>query len=154
MNILGLARHGLTNFEQIAVLAVMAVAILALLYAWFLRGTVLKKDKGTAKMQEVWEAIRIGANGYLSRQLRTILPAIGILGVALFLSVIVVEPSIEAQQEFGYLGTNNVIWIVAVGRTIAFIMGATFSLTVGQLGMRMAIQASVRSLLPLHAVPC
>src|SRR5690606_21630665 len=35
--------------------------------------------------------------------------------------------------------------IIAIGRTIAFIMGAGFSLIVGQLGMRMAIQASVRS---------
>ncbi len=146
MDLLGLSKHGLTTpFEQISVLCVLAVALISLLYAWFLRGTVLKKDKGTEKMQEVWEAIRIGANGYLSRQLRTILPAIGILAVALFLSVIVVEPSAEAQQEFGYLGANNVMWVVAVGRTVAFIMGATFSLTVGQLGMRMAIQASVRS---------
>ncbi|MEN6312505.1 MAG: sodium-translocating pyrophosphatase, partial [Acidobacteriota bacterium] len=35
--------------------------------------------------------------------------------------------------------------IIAIGRTIAFIMGASFSLIVGQLGMRMAIQANVRA---------
>jgi K(+)-stimulated pyrophosphate-energized sodium pump len=146
MDILGLSRHGLqTPFEQLAVLGVLVVAVISLLYAWFLRGNVLKKDTGTEKMREVWEAIRIGANGYLARQLKTILPAIGILAVALFLSVIIVEPSLEAKQEFGYLGDSAVTWIVAVGRTVAFIMGATFSLIVGQLGMRMAIQASVRS---------
>ena len=91
-------------------------------------------------MQEVWNAIRIGADSYLSRQLQTILPAIGLLTVALFLSVYVVPPSQEALQEF----PQNTQIIIAVGRTLAFIMGATFSLMVGQLGMRMAIQANVR----------
>jgi K(+)-stimulated pyrophosphate-energized sodium pump len=146
MNILGLARHGLnTPFEQIAVLGVLVVALISLLYAWLLRGNVLKKDKGTQAMQDVWNAIREGANGYLQRQLKTILPAIALLTVALFLSVAVVEPSAEAQQEFGQFGDTGVMLIVAFGRTIAFIMGASFSLIVGQLGMRMAIQASVRA---------
>jgi len=141
MDILGLARHGLNNFEQIGVLAVLIVAFISLIYAWLLRGTVMKKDKGTAKMQEVWEAIKIGADSYLSQQLRTILPAIGILLIALFLSVYVVPPSYEAKLEF----PNNTQLIIAVGRALAFVLGATFSLLVGQLGMRMAIQASVRS---------
>jgi K(+)-stimulated pyrophosphate-energized sodium pump len=141
MNILGLARHGLSNFEQIAILGVVITAFISLLYAWLLRGTVMKKDTGTKKMQEVWNAIRIGAEGYLGRQVRSILPAIGLLTIALFLSVYVIPPSAEATEEFG----NNAQIVVAIGRTIAFIMGAFFSLTVGQLGMRMAIQASVRS---------
>lgn len=145
MNILGLgARHGLSSFEQIAILAVLITAFISLLYAWLLRGTVLKKDKGTTKMQEVWDAIRIGADSYLSRQLRTILPAIGILCVALFLSIYVVPPSSEALIEFPADKYNTVL-IMAIGRAAAFILGATFSLMVGQLGMRMAIQASVRS---------
>lgn len=146
MDIFGMSRHGLTTaFEQLAVLGVVIVAGLSLVYAWFLRGKVLKKDKGTEKMQEVWEAIRIGADGYLQQQFKTILPAIGILTIAIFLSVAVVEPSLEAQREFGHLGEDAVMWIIAFGRTIAFIMGAFFSLLVGQLGMRMAIQASVRA---------
>lgn len=142
MNILGLARHGLNDFEQIAVIGVLVIAFISLLYAWLLRGNVLNKDKGTPKMQEVWNAIRIGADTYLNQQLRTILPLIGLLGVALFLSVYVVPPSQEAVNEFG---AQNAQIIVAIGRTIAFIMGASFSLTVGQLGMRMAIQANVRA---------
>src|SRR5574340_1557017 len=146
MDILGLSRHGLnTAFEQLAVLGVVIVAGLSLVYAWFLRGKVLKKDKGTEKMQEVWEAIRVGADGYLKQQFKTILPAIGILTIAIFLSVAVTEPSRQAQMEFGYMGDQAVRWIVAVGRTLAFITGATFSLLVGQLGMRMAIQANVRA---------
>ncbi|HHY88142.1 MAG TPA: sodium-translocating pyrophosphatase [Chloroflexi bacterium] len=145
MDILGLARHGLNTFEQIGIVSVLVVAFISLAYAWFLRGKVLNKDKGTPEMQVVWDAIRIGANSYLGSQLRTILPAIGLLTVALFLSVAVVEPSPAARREFANLGEQGIVLMVAAGRTVAFIMGATFSLLVGQLGMRMAIQASVRS---------
>ena len=142
MDILWLgSRHGLNTFEQIAILGVVLTAFISLLYAWLLRGNVLKKDKGTQKMQEVWNAIRIGADSYLNRQLRTILPIIGALTVVLFLSVYVVHPSQAATAEFG----KNAQIVVAIGRTIAFIMGASFSLIVGQLGMRMAIQANVRA---------
>ncbi len=142
MNILGLgSRHGLNDFEQIAIIAVLVVAFISLLYAWLLRNSVLKHDKGTTKMQEVWDAIRIGADGYLSSQLKTILPAIGLLCIALFFSVYVSKPTAEATKEFG----DNALITVAFGRAIAFIVGATFSLLVGQLGMRMAIQANVRS---------
>ena len=142
MNILGLARHGLNSFEQIAIVCVLFTAFISLWYAWMLRKVVLKKDKGTEKMQEVWNAIRIGADSYLGRQLKRILPIIGILTVALFLSVYIVPASREAVREFG---EKNAQIIVAIGRTIAFIMGASFSLLVGQLGMRMAIQANVRA---------
>ncbi|MAT44559.1 MAG: sodium-translocating pyrophosphatase [Anaerolineaceae bacterium] len=142
MDILGLARHGLSNFEQIAVLGVIFIALISLSYAVWLRRSVLQKDKGTEKMQEVWNAIRIGADSYLNRQLKTILPAILLLTIALFLSVYVVAPSLEAEEEF--VG-QNVQMIIAIGRSIAFVLGATFSLMVGQIGMRMAIQASVRS---------
>jgi K(+)-stimulated pyrophosphate-energized sodium pump len=141
MDILGLARHGLNNFEQIAIVSVLVVAFISLIYASLLRRNVLKKDKGSPRMQEIWNAIRIGADSYLSRQLRTILPAIVLLAVALFFSVYIVPPSKEALQEF----PHNTQLIIALGRTIAFIVGATFSLLVGQLGMRMAIQANVRT---------
>ena len=142
MDILGLSRHGLTTaFEQWAIVGVLITAFISLLYAWLLHNTVLKHDTGTTKMQEVWNAIRLGADSYLSRQLRTILPAILLLVVALFLSVYVVEPSVEAVEEFG----DQARTIMAFGRAIAFVVGATFSMLVGQLGMRMAIQASIRS---------
>ena len=141
MDILGLARHGLNDFEQIAMIGVVLTAFLSLVYAWLLRAVVMKKDKGTAKMQEVWNAIRIGAEGYLGTQLRSIIPALLLLTVAMFFSVYVTPLTPEASEEF----PQNTLIIIAVGRTIAFIMGASFSLIVGQLGMRMAIQASVRT---------
>ena len=140
--LLNLGHHGLKpGFEQISVILVLCVAVIALIYAWLLRGNVLKKDKGTAKMQEVWEAIRVGANSYLKRQMKSILPAIVVLTIALFFSVYIVKPSDEAVREFG----NNAKIIIAIGRSVAFIVGASFSMLVGQLGMRMAVQANVRA---------
>ena len=141
MDILGLSRHGLNNFEQIAVLGVVVTAFISLIYAWLLRNIVLKKDKGTEEMQVVWNAIRIGADSYLNRQLKTILPVIALLTIALFFSVYIVPPSQEALEEF----PQNTQIIIAIGRTVSFILGALFSLMVGQLGMRMAIQANVRA---------
>jgi K(+)-stimulated pyrophosphate-energized sodium pump len=141
MDLFGLARHGLNSFEQIAIIGVVVTAFISLIYAWLLRGLVMKKDKGTQEMQVVWEAIRVGADSYLNRQLRTVLPAIGILTIALFFSVYIVSPTHEALEEF----PQNTTLIIALGRTIAFIVGATFSMMVGQLGMRMAIQANVRA---------
>jgi K(+)-stimulated pyrophosphate-energized sodium pump len=140
MDILGLSRHGLNAFEQYAVVGVVLTAIISLLYAWLLQKNVMKKEKGTVQMQKAWNAIRMGADTYLGRQLKTILPAIALLTVALFFSVYIVPPSQEALEEF----PNNTVLIIATGRAIAFIMGAAFSLMVGQLGMRMAIQANVR----------
>jgi len=140
MNIFGLAKHGLNNFEQLAIVFVLVTAVISLVYAWFLRGIVMKKDKGDDEMQRVWNAIRIGADSYLSRQLRTILPLIGLLTIVLFLSAYVVPLLPETIEEF----PENTNLIIAIGRTAAFIVGASFSLIVGQLGMRMAIQANVR----------
>jgi len=145
MDIFGMgSRHGLNNFEQIAILFVLFAAFLSLGYAWWLRGKVLKKDKGTSKMQEIWNAIRIGADSYLGRQLKTILPIMAILTLFMFFSVYIVPPSLEAQEEFKSLGPTGITLTIAFGRTIAFIMGASFSLLVGQLGMRMAVQANIR----------
>jgi K(+)-stimulated pyrophosphate-energized sodium pump len=138
------SRHGLNDFEQIAILCVLGAAFISLAYAAILRVVVLRKDKGTAKMQEIWKAISTGADAYLGRQLRTILPLIGVLTVVMFFSVYVVPPSAEAQTEFSSLGSQGITLVIALGRTIAFILGASFSLIVGQWGMRMAVQANIR----------
>jgi len=136
--------YGMNGFEQVAILSVLVVAVLGLLYALFLRKQIMREDKGSAKMLEVWNAIRSGADAYLKRQLVTILPLIGILTIALFLSVRIVPPSSEALERFSGYSESTVRWIIGIGRAIAFVMGAGFSLLVGQLGMRMAVQANVR----------
>ena len=136
--------HGLTTLEQTAIWAVFGVAILGLAYAVFLRSQIMREDKGTAKMQEVWGAIREGADSYLRRQLRSVLPLIALLTVALFLSVYIVPPTPEALERFAGQSESQVRLIIGLARAVAFVMGAGFSLTVGQIGMRMAVQANVR----------
>lgn len=138
------AMQGLTQLEAIAIWAVFGVAILGLLYAIFLRSQILREDKGTEKMQEVWGAIRDGANAYLQKQLRSILPLIAILTIALFLSVYIVPPTPEALERFEGLPADTVRLIIGVARALAFVMGAGFSLAVGQIGMRMAVEGNVR----------
>ncbi len=135
---------GLTPLETTAIWVVFGIAIIGLLYAVFLRSQILREDKGTEKMQEVWGAIKDGADAYLRKQFRSILPLIAILTIALFLSVYVVPPSPEAQERFkGFSDDQLKLWI-GIARALAFIMGAGFSLTVGQIGMRMAVEANVR----------
>ncbi len=136
--------EGLTSFEQIAIWSVLGIALIGLAYAWFLRSQILREDKGTEKMQEVWGAIRDGADAYLQQQLKSILPLIAILTVALFFSVYIVPPSPEALARFSENTPDQVKLIIGFARAIAFVMGAGFSLTVGQIGMRMAVQGNVR----------
>lgn len=133
-----------TPFEFYAIWSVLVIAILGLAYALMLRAQILRKDKGSAKMQEVWNAIRIGADAYLSRQARTILPLIFILTVVLFFSVYIVPPTQEALERFKGYPPDTVSLIIGLGRAAAFIMGAFFSMIVGQFGMRMAVQGNVR----------
>jgi len=133
-----------TLFEVIAIWGVLFIAFMGLGYALFLRRQVMGYDKGTPQMQEVWNAIRTGANAYLSRQLKSIIPLIAVLTVVLFLSVYVIPPSEEALLRFKNFSPDIVRLIVGFGRAIAFIMGACFSLMVGQFGMRMAVEGNVR----------
>jgi len=132
--------NGLTNIEQIMLMGVMGVSIISLIYALWLWKDTLSFDKGNEAMQVVWKAIRNGAEGYLKKQLNTIITVLIPLTVILFLSVYVVPPSEEAVLKFG----DSAVLIVAIGRTIAFIVGAAFSTLVGQLGMRVAIESNVR----------
>lgn len=155
--------YGLDSFERIAIWSVLGIAILGLLYAVFLRYQVLKEDKGTSRMQDVWNAIREGADAYLQRQLVTILPLIVILTIALFASIYIVPPTPEASDWYCMAVKQSPIELVeqcsealtaaesqqirtyiGIGRALAFVLGAGFSLMVGQIGMRMAVQGNVR----------
>ncbi len=134
----------LTPAEQIMIWAILGVAILGLAYALFLRNQILQEDKGTEKMQEVWNAIRDGAVAYLNSQTKIIIPFIGILTVALFLSVYVVPVTQEALDRFSGLSYETVRLIMGLGRAGSFVLGSLFSLAVGQIGMRMAVEGNVR----------
>jgi len=133
-----------TMFEIVGIWCVLLIALLGLGYALLLRRQVLKHDKGTGKMQEIWGSIKGGADAYLRRQLKSIIPLIAILTVLLFFSVYIVPPSEEAIKRFPGLSEGNIKIIIGFARAIAFIMGASFSLIVGQFGMRMAVEGNVR----------
>ena len=137
----------LNSFEQIAVWAVLGVAIFGIAYAFVLRSQILAQDKGTARMQEVWGFIKSGANAYLSRQFRTIAILIAILTFVLAASVFVIPPTLEAAHRFCAEGQTTcseaVLW-VAIGRAVAFLMGSLFSYTVGFVGMNVAVEGNVR----------
>ena len=129
-----------SNFERVSLFAVLLIALIGLYYASLLRRQTLSILLPGGKMQEVWDAIREGAEAYLASQWRIIRTMLVFLVVALFLSVWFVQPSQEAFSQFG----ANARIVIAVGRALAFLAGALFSAMVGRLGMRMAIQASIR----------
>lgn len=135
---------GASTFEIISLWCVLGIAFFGLAYALLLRRQVLSHDKGNERMQVVWEAIREGAGAYLRRQLKTIVPLIFVFTIILFLSVYIVPPTEETKLRFAGASDESLKLIIGFGRAIAFIMGACFSLMVGQFGMRMAVQANVR----------
>ncbi len=137
----------LTSLEWALLWAVLVVAVLGLVYAWYLWAFVRSKDMGSEKMIEVWQAIRDGAEAYLRQQFKAILPFIVLLTVALFFSVYIVKPTPEALEFYkarGVTDINRIRLLVGFGRAVAFILGAFSSLAVGQLGMRVAVAANVR----------
>ena len=73
-----------TNLTYVYVILGISLAALAIAFA--LRAQVLAQDEGTAKMQEIAEAVQEGAAAYLSRQFRTLSVFVAIVFVLLFLN--------------------------------------------------------------------
>ncbi len=94
------AMQGIQQFEQVMILIVLAIAFVALIYAYWLARQTFAADKGSAAMQRIWGFIRDGANAYLRTQLRTITILIVALTIAMFLSVALVKPTGEANELF------------------------------------------------------
>ncbi len=130
--------------EQYAIFGVLGVALIGLWYTWFLKKQVMANDSGSGNMVEVWTAIKEGADTYLKKQLKSILPMIAVLTVCLFFSVYIVPVSQEAKIRFSAYSDDTVKLIIAFGRAGCFILGSLFSLLVGQIGMRIAVAANVR----------
>lgn len=94
------AMKGIEPFEQVMILIVLATAFVALAYAYWLARQTFAADKGSQAMQRIWGYIRDGANAYLRTQVRTIVPLIAVLAVAMFASVALVQPTGEANELF------------------------------------------------------
>ena len=132
----------LNSFEQLMLWGVIVVAFIALIYAWWLWRDTVRRDKGSEAMQEIWLAVKEGSNAYLGKQLRSMLPVLALLAVLLFFSVFIVEPSREAKEVFATEDAAR-MWL-GIGRSLAFVLGAGFSMLVGQLGMRVAVEGNIR----------
>jgi len=134
---------GVALYEKVMIFIVLSIAGVALWYAMWLRNYIMSSDKGNAEMQRIWGYIRDGANAYLRTQLKTVVIMIGLLTVAMFLSVFVVEPTPEAEEFFDN-NKDTARIVIALARALAFVMGSSFSAMVGFFGMNMAVQGNVR----------
>ncbi len=122
--------------ERIALLSLVVVALAGLGYALTLVKQVMNADQGTKRMQEIAQAIREGANAYLYRQF-------SVVGVLIVIITILLYFAAQASATAGAIASGDAMKI-AVGRAIAFFIGATFSATVGFVGMRLATVGNLR----------
>jgi len=101
------------------VLMAFLSGLLALLYAAWLVYKVVEAPKGTEKMQDIAGAIQEGANAFLMRQYKTLLPIVIVL-VAII----------------GYF--------INVNTGIAFLVGVVSSALAGYIGMQVSVRGNVR----------
>jgi K(+)-stimulated pyrophosphate-energized sodium pump len=115
----------LTGTHLTLVILVAVIAAVALTMGVFFRQQVLAADPGTAKMQEIGDAVEEGAHAYLNRQFKTLSFFVVIVFGLLFI--------LPADT-----------WGIKIGRSCFFILGALFSAAVGYFGMSLAVKANVR----------
>jgi K(+)-stimulated pyrophosphate-energized sodium pump len=120
------------TFETTTLWIIVVLSLLALAFAAYLRREVLAAPEGTDKMKEIAKAIQEGSAAYLNRQLRTVAAFVAVLAVAIFF--ILPVPGGHVHSEF----------MIRLGRSVAFVVGAIFSGTTGFSGMWLAVRGNVR----------
>ena len=98
-----------------------ALAVVALLFAFYKIAFVSKQDAGTERMKEIAAAINDGAKAFLFAEYKIL----AIFVVVLFIAI--------------GLGLGS--WITA----LCFLFGALFSILAGYIGMNVATKANVRT---------
>jgi K(+)-stimulated pyrophosphate-energized sodium pump len=116
---------------------VIAISFISLLFAVFLARQVVQKDVGTAKMQEISNAIKEGAEAFLSRQNRTIILFSAILAVLIFVLYAYVRTPSPADP---VPPVQMAFWT-----TLSFVLGALCSVVAGYIGMWVSIRANIRT---------
>ena len=106
------------------VVIVALIAVVALVMGARFRQEVLAADEGTENMKTIGKAVEEGAYAYLTRQFRTLAVFAGLAFLLLF-----VLP--------GDAG-------IRIGRSLFFVIGASFSAAIGWFGMSLAVKANVR----------
>jgi K(+)-stimulated pyrophosphate-energized sodium pump len=119
------------------ILLVIAISCLSLLFAVYLARYVIQRDMGTDKMQEISNAIKEGAEAFLSRQNRTIITFSAVLAVLIFFLYALVRTPSPADP---VPPVQLAFWT-----TLSFVLGALCSVVAGYVGMWVSIRANIRT---------
>jgi len=107
------------------------------LFAVYLARHVVQKDMGTARMQEISNAIKEGAEAFLSRQNRTIILFAAVLAVLIFILYAYARAPSPADP---VPPLQMAFWT-----TLSFVLGALCSVIAGYVGMWVSIRANIRT---------
>jgi len=115
----------------------LGCSIFALAFAGYLAKWVLKNDDGTAQMREIADAIREGAEAFLSRQYKTIAALTIPVTAILYVLYAFMRPGTEHDPV-----PASMLALYVAG---SFILGAICSGIAGYIGMFVSIRANIRT---------
>jgi K(+)-stimulated pyrophosphate-energized sodium pump len=116
---------------------IFGISILGLFFAVFLARNVLKRETGSSQMQEISDAIKTGAEAFLSRQNRTI----AYLAVALACLIYILYAFVRTPTAGDPASSAQ----LALWTTLSFVFGAACSVASGYMGMWVAIRTNIRT---------